>query len=36
MPVRGIGLIQFRLGFIGKAFNYGIEPPGSISYGVSK
>ena len=33
--MRGIGLIRLRLGIIENPCECGIEPPGSISYGVS-
>ena len=31
----GVGLIWFRIGIIGEPCECGIEPPGSISNGVS-
>ena len=34
MSIRGIGLIQLRIGIIGNPCECAIEPPGSISHGV--
>ena len=33
--IRGIGLNRLRIGIIGESCECGIEPPGSISHGVS-
>ena len=33
--MRGIGLIRLRIGILESLREFGIEPPGSISHGVS-